>query len=150
MNRWKNILSFLAIFGIIIVWTYVFRLALLAPPFAVSAYLISVEHRGRFSKPDSLIVSYVAVILSTTLLHILLGTGVIQLYLNVVIISILITFTRFKHPPAIALAVFSYIEHNDVKFVESSIIILIVLWLADLIHHHYVFLADESEDKEGK
>ncbi|WP_297026367.1 HPP family protein [Thermoplasma sp.] len=126
---------FLLLFTIIAVIGLIFRIVLLAPPFAVSAYLITVGHRGRFSEPDGILVSYFAVIVITTAFHITIGTGPISLYLTTIAVSAIITFTRYSHPPAIALAIFSYIVHSDIAFVGSSLIVVALLVVSDFLIH---------------
>ncbi|PYB67781.1 hypothetical protein DMB44_07835 [Thermoplasma sp. Kam2015] len=143
MNRSYRIIYFLILFAIISAISYVFKIILLAPPFAVSAYLITVESRGRFSDPNSIIVSYLLVIALTTIFHIFLGVQFLSIYLNVSLIAIFITLSRFRHPPAIALAIFSYIAHNDILFVESSLVIAAILWLADRVIY-YLYKNDKK------
>ncbi len=141
MKRLHQMISFLILFAIISMISYVFKIILLAPPFAVSAYLITVENRGRFSHPNSLIISYLLVITLTTIFHMLMGTQYLSIYLNVSLVAIFITYSRFRHPPAIALTIFSYIAHNDVLFVESSLMIAVILWFADRI----IYYANKNE-----
>ncbi|MCY0852212.1 MAG: HPP family protein [Thermoplasma acidophilum] len=126
---------FLVIFAVIVSVTLVFRIALLAPPFAVSAYLITIAHRGKYSKPESILVSYIAVIAITTAFHLAIGIGPISLYLTTLAVSAIITFTRYSHPPAIALAIFSYIVHEDAIFAESSLLIVAILVISDVLIH---------------
>ncbi|CAC12464.1 hypothetical membrane protein [Thermoplasma acidophilum] len=135
INRLMGFAYFLIIFAVIVAISLVFRVALLAPPFAVSAYLITVAHRGKYSMPESVLISYIAVILITTAFHLSIGVGPISLYLTTLAVAAIITFTKYSHPPAIALAIFSFIVHSDVIFAESSLIIVAVLVVSDILIH---------------
>ncbi|MGC8495432.1 MAG: hypothetical protein ACP5SH_27290, partial [Syntrophobacteraceae bacterium] len=44
-----------------------------------------------------------------------------------VLISAFITFTDFTHPPALALTVFSYLTHDQLAFMEASLLALTVI-----------------------
>jgi hypothetical protein len=102
-------------------------LLLLAPPYGVTAYLSTFMRESEFSKPESIVLSYLAVILSTEGFHFFYGYSVFALLLNVFVVSAFISFTKFKHPPAIALTIFSYIFHAAVSFVLASVVVLAMI-----------------------
>ncbi|WP_075057003.1 hypothetical protein [Thermogymnomonas acidicola] len=96
----KKYIAFIVIFATILLVTSYHSLFLLAPPpFAVSTYLLTFDHGGRFSTYSSISASYLFVILTTEAIHVLLGTGTLQMLLNVVLVSLFITFLPYRHPP---------------------------------------------------
>ncbi len=135
MDKIKNLrfISFIVLVIVIVIISLKFKLTLLAPPFAVSAYLITSEHRGEFSGPYSVAISYIFVIITTTIFHIFLGVGTISLILNIAIVGLFITYTQFRHPPALALTIFSFIAHNDFLFIISALSIAALLFISDLL-----------------
>ncbi|MDG7042313.1 MAG: aminotransferase class III-fold pyridoxal phosphate-dependent enzyme, partial [Nitrososphaerota archaeon] len=62
------------------------------------------ERGVKFSRPTSVIVSYLVVISVTALLQFTLGQSELSLTASVLLVSAFISFTRFSHPPAIELA----------------------------------------------
>ena len=102
-------------------------LFLIAPPYAVTAYLIIFEHGGKYSKKKSVLVSYLFVIFSSELIHLTLGISPVYMTVNVIVVSAFISVTDYKHPPAIALTIFSYIVHSTVYFAITSIMVLLVI-----------------------
>jgi hypothetical protein len=104
-------------------------LFLLAPPYAVTAYLIIFEHGGKFSKKKSVLFSYLFVIFSSEFIHLALGISPLYMTANVIIVSAFISFTGNNHPPAIALTIFSYIVHSTVYFALTSILVLLVIMI---------------------
>lgn len=102
-------------------------LFLLAPPYAVSAYLMIFESKSKFSRKSFVAVSYIFVILSSEIIHISLGISLYSMALNVIIVSLFVSYSRYSHPPAIALAIFSYIVHNALSFAITSLIVLSVI-----------------------
>lgn len=126
-NRILKYLEFVVLVSVIIAITSYKGLFLLAPPYAVSAYLATFEPSGKHSKRLCIIFSYFVVIVSTEFFHILIGISIISLILNVLVVSFFITFSRYSHPPAIALTIFSYIVHNSEIFVITSLIALAVI-----------------------
>ena len=101
---------------------------LLAPPYDVTAYLVLFEKNSKFSKPTSVAVSYAMVILSTLVLHSLLGNTAISLTLNVLLVAAFISATGFSHPPALALTIFSYLTADTLGFSLTSSFVLIVIF----------------------
>ena len=134
-NRRKilNYMVFLVIIGVIFAFTFFRGEYILAPPYAVSAYLIVFERKTVYSKKKSIIATYLLVILLSDLSQIIIGTGIAEMILNVVIISAFITFTKMSHPPAIALAIFSFIVSDPVEFTISSLFSLAVLLASSYI-----------------
>ncbi|GGM76142.1 hypothetical protein GCM10007108_12650 [Thermogymnomonas acidicola] len=132
----KKYIAFIVIFATILLVTSYHSLFLLAPPFAVSTYLLTFDHGGRFSTYSSISASYLFVILTTEAIHVLLGTGTLQMLLNVVLVSLFITFLPYRHPPALALTIFSYITHSTFDFTLSSITVLLILLASRYILGH--------------
>src|SRR5579875_3339042 len=99
---------------------------LLAPPYDVTAYLVVFEKKSKFSKPTSTVFSYVIVIVTSAILHLLLGDSIISLTLNVLIVAAFISFTRFTHPPA--LAIFSYLTNDTLGFSLTSLLVLAIIF----------------------
>lgn len=104
-------------------------LFLLAPPYAVTAYLMIFENRSKFSKRSYVAISYLFVIFSSEIIHLTLGISPYFMALNVVIVSLFISYSKFSHPPAIALTIFSYIVHNTIFFAFTSVVVLLVIIL---------------------
>lgn len=124
---------FLAVFLVIVgVIVYSGNL-LIAPPFAVTAYLIAFAPRSRFSQPSAIAASYLVVVVSSALFQLGLGVTVIALVLNVVVVSLFITFTPFRHPPALALTIFSFIAHDPAVFTETSLLVLVIILAAAVL-----------------
>ncbi|WP_188595787.1 HPP family protein [Thermocladium modestius] len=105
------------------------KVFLLAPPYAVSAYLVLFERNTKFSKPSGLAVSYGFAIASSEALHALLGPSIASMTINVFAVSAFIMLTEYSHPPAIALTIFSYLRFSDVLFVTSSLAALGIIIL---------------------
>jgi len=105
------------------------NLFLLAPPYAVTAYLMIFERRVKFSKTSSVLVSYIAVIVVTTILHFAFGRSEFSLALSIILMSAFISFTKFSHPPVIALAIFSYYTDNIFSFIITTLVILAIIFL---------------------
>lgn len=122
-----NFMVYCLTISLIIGITYASGLLLLAPPYGVTAYLATFERRSRFSTPENIVASYAVVIVSTEVLQSLYGHSAIAILLNVLIVSVFISFTTYEHPPAIALTMFSYIVHTTAAFILASIAILIVI-----------------------
>jgi hypothetical protein len=120
---------FLAIVGVILGS----KSLLIAPPFAVSAYTVVFQHSAKYSETRSIAASYVLVIASSVLLEEAFGAVLIALVVNVLLISLFITFTRFSHPPAIALTIFSYLIHDPVLFAFTSSIVLAIVVAASIL-----------------
>ncbi|MGI0067415.1 MAG: hypothetical protein ACREB9_03210 [Thermoplasmata archaeon] len=66
---------------------------------------------------------------SAALFQAALGLTVLALVLNVLVVSLFVTFTPFSHPPALALTIFSFIAHDTTTFTETSLIVLGSCWL---------------------
>jgi hypothetical protein len=131
-DRFYKVIDFVfyVITVIIIIWISSFdAFFLLAPPYAVSAYLIIFEHGGKFSKKKSVLFSYLFVIFSSEFIHLTLGISPLYMAANVIIVSAFISFTGNNHPPAIALTIFSYIVHSTVYFALTSILVLLVIMI---------------------
>lgn len=119
---------FLVILGVIIVS----KTLLIAPPYVVSAYLM-VFHRGaRYAQPQSIVAAYLVVIATSVGFEYALGVTVLALALNVIAVSLFITFTPFSHPPALALTVFSYFVRDSPSFVLTSLVVLLIVVAADV------------------
>lgn len=128
---------FLSIVGVILVS----RSLLIAPPYAVTAFLIVFDRDGKYAQPKSIVTSYLVVIGSSELFVLTLGITYLALVLNVIVVSALIAFTSFAHPPALALTIFSYIAHDSVVFSLTSLVVLGIVVGADLIVHRNATLS---------
>lgn len=146
MHRFRDALTkkkvrdyfiFLSILGVILSLVTIRGNYILAPPYAVSAYLIVFERNTKYSSMGSLVSTYALVILSSDTLHFLLGVSLVGMVLNVVIVSAFVTFTNLTHPPAIALTIFSYIAGNPLDFTISSVLSMAALLAASLIMRKY-------------
>lgn len=104
---------------------------LVAPPYAVTAYLVAFNRESRYSEPSSIFASYLVVIASSEAFEFLFGISTVALVANVTIVALFIAFTRYSHPPALALTIFSYIVHDSVSFVLSSLVVLVIVTVAD-------------------
>ena len=128
-----DLLGFLACVSILILITGSFSL-LLAPPYAVTLYLIIYDSRGKYSSPLAITISYLFVLVTTEILHVSLGISEFSLILNVIAVSLFISLSRYSHPPALALTIFSYIEHNTFLFIVTSLLaLLLILAMAYII-----------------
>lgn len=119
---------FLAIVGVIVG----FKTLLIAPPYAVTAYLVVFNRGTSYAQPRSIVASYLVVIASSEAFEFVFGVTLLGLVLNVTVVSLFITFTRFAHPPALALTIFSYIVHDSLSFVVSSLVVLAIVAVADV------------------
>ena len=125
-------LLFLAIFLAIVGVIVGSGTLLIAPPYAVTAYLLVFNRESRYSRPSSIAASYLVVIASSEAFEYVLGISVAALVLNVVVVSMFIAFTRYSHPPALALTIFSYLVHDSVAFVLSSLVVLLIVTVASV------------------
>jgi hypothetical protein len=132
-DKLKDYIIFLTILTVILSLIAIRGEYILAPPYAVSAYLVVFQRNTKYASRKSLLATYLLVIITSDIIHIVLGTGLDGLILNVIIISAFITFTEFSHPPAIALAIFSYIVADPLDFTISSILALAALLAGSLI-----------------
>lgn len=133
-----NFLVFICCALVILLVASYRRVFLLAPPYDVTAYLVLLEKQSKFSRPVSVTLSYSVVILSSAVLHLAVGDGVSSLALNIIIVTAFISYTRFSHPPAIALTIFSYLTNDMLGFSLTSIIVLAIIFAfsatAKLVH----------------
>lgn len=124
---------FLTLFVIIVMISFERKFFVLAPPYAVTAYLVTMDPKGKYSKTENIAFSYLLVIFTTEILHFLLGFSYIPLLINVIVISIFISYTKYAHPPALALTIFSYIIHSAIPFIIASISVLAIIVIFKLI-----------------
>jgi CBS-domain-containing membrane protein len=127
-QRLFNFIMFLCCSLIIVFVTFHRGIFLLAPPYDVTAYLVLFETKSKFSKPNSVILSYIIVIITSLLLHYLVGESIVSLTLNVSIVAAFISFTRFTHPPAPALTIFSYLTNDTLGFSLTSLLVLAIIF----------------------
>ena len=120
---------FLAIVGVILA----FKSLLIAPPYAVSAYLIVFDRESKYARSRNIVVSYLFVIASSEAFTLVLGVTDLALVLNVLVVSVFITVTPYAHPPALALTIFSYIVHDPWSFTVTSLIVLGIVAAADAL-----------------
>lgn len=124
-GKLREYLVYLVIVGVIFSFLILRRDYLLAPPYAVSAYLVVFQRKSVSRR--TLTASYLMVVLTADLIHLTLGPSIAGMVVNVVVISAFITFSEMTHPPAIALVIFSYIAHNLADFTVSTLMVLVVL-----------------------
>ncbi|MBX8631805.1 MAG: HPP family protein [Thermoplasmata archaeon] len=129
----RRYLVFLAVLLAMIVAITYNNNFLLAPPYAVTAYLLVFERESKFSKAGNIAASYIFVIISSEAIHLTLGISASALVLNLVAVSLFISFTKYSHPPALALTIFSYIAHNSVEFTITSFVVLAIAITADVL-----------------
>ena len=138
---------FLAIVGVIVGSKNLF---LIAPPYAVTAYLVVFNRDTRYARPASIVASYLVVIASSELFEFAFGVTVAALLLNVTVVSLFITFTPLSHPPALALTIFSYIVHDSAAFVLASLVVLVIVAAADVAIVRIVSLRHALEDEDPR
>ena len=136
-EKFKDYIVFLMILASIFSLMAIRGDYILAPPYAVSAYLVVFKRKTKYSSKESLVATYGVVILSSDAFHFLLGESLVGMILNVLIVSAFITFTNLTHPPAIALTIFSYLAGDSLDFTISSGLSLLALLLASLIIEKY-------------
>lgn len=129
----RDYILYLIILAVILLFTTIRGDYILAPPYAVSAYIVVFQRNTKYASRRSIAVSYLLIIISSDIMHLVLGAGFFGLILNVLIISAFITFTKFTHPPAIALAIFSYIAGDPLDFTISTLLALAVLLTSSLL-----------------
>ena len=110
--------------------------------------MIIVESKSKFSNKKNIIFSYSFVILTTEVIHVIIGIGTISLLINLILVSIFISFSKFSHPPAIALTIFSYIEHQLTAFTIDSIVIMGVVIIAELVNDRIEVFQNRILDKK--
>jgi hypothetical protein len=128
---------FLAITSIVLILISFRSDFLLAPPYAVSAYLIVFSQKSHRYNGKSVVAAYLLVIAGSDLAHIIAGANVAGMLLNVIIVSAFITFTNLSHPPAIALSIFSYITNSPLDFTISSLLALMALVISTILLGRY-------------
>ncbi len=136
-QRMEQYLEYLAILGVIFSLITIRGNYILAPPYAVSAYLIVFQKGTKYASRTSLLATYSLVIASSDLLHFMLGASLSGIIVNVIIVSAFITFTDLSHPPAIALTIFSYIAGDPLDFTISSVLSLSALLVASILLQKY-------------
>lgn len=134
-------LVFVALFLLIVGVILISRSLLIAPPYAVTAFLIVFDRDGKYAQPKSIVASYLVVVGSSELFVLALGVTYLALVLNVIVVSAFIALTRFAHPPALALTIFSYIAHDSLAFSLTSLIVLGIVVGADLLVHRNATLS---------
>ena len=134
----RDYLIFLSILSVIFSLIAIRGDFILAPPYAVSAYLLVFQKDSGYSKRKCLIATYLVVIASSDLLHLLLLGGLAGIIIDVIVVSAFTTFTDLTHPPAIALAIFSYIIGSPLDFTISSLLSLGALLAGSILIERYV------------
>lgn len=113
---------FLAFLLILLGVTSALRGLLLAPAFAATAYLAVFTPDTPYTRPLGIVLSYLVVVGSTEAFELVFGVTFLALVLNVVLVSLFITFSPFSHVPAIALTIFSYLVHDPYAFAVTSLV----------------------------
>jgi hypothetical protein len=109
-------------------------LLLLAPPYGDTTHIATYTKRSEFSEPQDYVVSclrdshngdsaYGARVNIVSILNLV----------NVILVSAFISFTRLKHPPVIALTIFSYVIHETVSFALASAVVLAIIVVAQYL-----------------
>ena len=137
LRKIKDYVIYLIILAVIISLITIRGNYILAPPYAVSAYILVFQRNTKYASRKSLVATYLLVITTSDIIHLVLGTGLDGLVLNVIVISAFITFSEFSHPPAIALAIFSYIAADPLDFSISSLLALAALLASSFILDRY-------------
>ncbi len=119
---------FLAIVGVILLS----KTLLIAPPYAVTAYLVVFNRGSRYAEPRSIVASYLVVIATSEAFEYALGITELAVILNVTVVSLFIAFTPYSHPPALALTIFSYLVHDSLSFIAASLVVLAIVGVADV------------------
>ena len=132
-SRVLSFLMLILVFGLILYLTNFTRGLYLAPPFAVSSYLAVYERNTKFSNSVSIISSYLFVLFVTMIVRIFISDIEIGLIVSTLLAMAFISFTRFEHPPMIALTIFSFIVPNFQAFAESTFIALALIILVRLL-----------------
>ncbi len=134
----RDYFLFLAILGVIFSLVELRGDYILAPPYAVSAYIIVFQRNTKYSSRSALAVTYFLVIVSSDFLHVILGNNLLGMILDVLVVSGFITFTNYSHPPAIALTIFSYLIASPLDFTISSVLSLIALISSSILLEKYI------------
>lgn len=141
-----ELLAFLACVSLLILITSDFSL-LLAPPYAVTLYLIIYDSGGKYSSQTAIAISYLFVLATTEILHIFLGVSEFSLILNVIVVGLFISLSRHTHPPALALTIFSYIVHATFLFIVTSLLALaLILVMSYIVKGAKNYIRKGSED----
>ena len=111
-SRVLSFLMLIIVFGLILYLTNFTRGLYLAPPFAVSSYLAVYERNTKFSNSVSIISSYLFVLFVTLIVRVFISDIEIGLIVSTLLAMAFISFTRFEHPPMIALTIFSFLVPN--------------------------------------
>ena len=125
--RLRRFTLYLTILAAILLMSSILRQFILAPPYAVSAYLLTFERDTKFSRRDGFAASYLFAVASSEALHVILGPSELAMSLNVILVSIFVALTKYSHPPAIALTIFSYLVYRDLPFVETSLAVMLLV-----------------------
>ena len=132
-SRVLSFLMLIIVFGLILYLTNFTRGLYLAPPFAVSSYLAVYERNTKFSNSVSIISSYLFVLFVTLIVRVFISDIEIGLIVSTLLAMAFISFTRFEHPPMIALTIFSFLVPNFQAFAESTFIALALIILVRLL-----------------
>ena len=132
-SRVLSFLMLILVFGLILYLTNFTRGLYLAPPFAVSSYLAVYERNTKFSNSVSIISSYLFVLFVTMIVRIFISDIEAGLIVSTLLAMAFISFTRFEHPPMIALTIFSFLVPNFQAFAESTFIALALIILGRLL-----------------
>jgi len=119
---------------------------ILAPPYAVSAYIIVFQRNTKYSSRKSLAITYILVIISSDVLHVIFSDSLPGMILDVLVVSGFITFTNYSHPPAIALTIFSYLVASPLDFTFSSVLSLLSLLISSILMENGFFKTHDKID----
>lgn len=124
---------YLAILAAILAVFSVSRSLLIAPPYAVTAFLVVFDRGSSYSRRRNVVAAYLAVIASSVALTTTVGTVEVALVVNLVLVSAFVTFTPFAHPPALALTIFAYISHDAIGLAFGSLLVLGMVVVLDVL-----------------
>ncbi|MGC8696576.1 MAG: HPP family protein [Conexivisphaera sp.] len=137
--RLRHFTMYLAVLTAILWMSSISRQFVLAPPYAVSAYLLTFERDTKFSRRSGFVASYLFAVASSEALHAIVGSSELAMSANIVLVSMFVAMTRYCHPPAIALTIFSYLVYRDLPFVVTSLAVIALVLAAsfaeDLLMH---------------
>ena len=126
-SRVFSFLMLILVFALILYLTNFTRGLYLAPPFAVSSYLAVYERNTKFSNSVSIISSYLFVLFVTMIVRVFISDIETGLIVSTLLAIAFISFTKFEHPPMIALTIFSFLVPNFQAFAESTFIALALI-----------------------
>jgi len=127
--RWSEMLEFTLLFLLIVLISFYSKIIILAPPFGVSAYLITTMKSAEISRRSSILIMYSYAAGVAVLFHTFVGDGTYSMLFSVLAVAAFMVFSGVNHPPAIALAIFSYLQytHPGYMFIIISFAVALLI-----------------------